>query len=119
LRERLKPLGDTIVLPRQDGDGPAMRFRLPNAQGELGIISALSSHFCDTCNRLRINSAGQVVPCLFSEPVADLKALLSSHATDQELAQALLDAAAKKPRRHDQTALNPMASGCAMSSLGG
>ncbi len=112
-------LGPLSEMPMRHGDGPAQRYRLPGAKGELGMISALTSHFCATCNRLRLSAEGLLVPCLFSEPTSDIKALLRGGASDQDLAQALLAAAALKPRRHAQSPELAQASGCQMSHLGG
>ncbi|CAO0823432.1 hypothetical protein DFAR_360007 [Desulfarculales bacterium] len=58
LLEVLKGLGRLKALPGRTGDGPAQRYRLAGAAGELGVISALTSHFCGSCNRLRLSAEG-------------------------------------------------------------
>ncbi len=116
---RLGQMGRLEQLPARPGDGPAQRLRLAGARGELGVISALSSHFCATCNRLRLSAEGKLVPCLFSEIAVDLRPLLRRGADDSELAGALLEAARLKPRRHDQAPVKAHAAGCFMSRLGG
>ncbi|MCB2228124.1 MAG: GTP 3',8-cyclase MoaA [Desulfarculaceae bacterium] len=116
---RLGGMGDLEMLPARPGDGPAQRMRLAGAPGELGVISALSSHFCATCNRLRLSAEGKLVPCLFSELAVDLRPLLRRGADDSELAEALMEAARMKPREHDQAPVSAHAAGCAMSRLGG
>ena len=115
----LAGLGRLEDLPRLSGDGPARRFRLPGAAGELGVIHALSNHFCATCNRLRLSAEGRLVPCLFSAESLDLKPILRGGGDDAALAQALLAAAAMKPRHHRQSQTPAAPSGCAMSRLGG
>lgn len=117
--ERISALGAVEPLPKRPGDGPAQRLRLAGAPGELGLITALSSHFCATCNRIRLSSEGQVVPCLLSDIAVELKPLLRGGADDSQVAQALLKAASLKPRNHHQGALSPHAAGCQMSRLGG
>ncbi|MFH1059624.1 MAG: GTP 3',8-cyclase MoaA [Pseudomonadota bacterium] len=112
-------LGELIELPRRASDGPARRLAIAGAAGELGVIHALSSHFCATCNRLRLSAEGRLMPCLFSETGVDLKALLRSGADDEALAQAFLTAAAQKPQRHHQSSRSQGPGGCAMSRLGG
>lgn len=55
-------------------NGPARYFRNVKTGQDIGIISAVSDHFCHTCNRLRITSTGEVRPCLFSNrgvPIID------------------------------------------------
>ncbi len=117
--ERLGGLGRLEPLPHRPGDGPARRYRLGGAVGELGVISAVSSHFCAQCNRLRVSAEGRLVPCLLSEATVDLKPLLRAGCSDQELKEALLRAARAKPRRHDQALDNLHGAGCSMSRLGG
>lgn len=117
--QMLNGLGELEQLPNRPGDGPARRFRLPGAKGELGIISAVTSHFCDTCNRLRLSAEGGLVPCLLSDAKLDLMALLRSGSDDNQLNDALLQAAASKPSGHGQAIARLKAAGCPMSRLGG
>ncbi len=53
--------------------GPAEYFINPGTGQKVGIIAAVSHHFCDTCNRLRITASGEVKPCLFSDTLFSLK----------------------------------------------
>ena len=119
IHKRIETLGKMTPLPTRPGDGPARRFRLPGAPGELGIISALSSHFCDACNRLRLTADGRLVPCLFSNYSLDIRPILKAGAGDLEIGRALLQAAAQKPRQHGQKAAAAQAAGYPMSRLGG
>lgn len=38
--------------------GPAQEFAIEDGQGRIGIITPLSSHFCNSCNRIRITASG-------------------------------------------------------------
>ena len=58
------------------GWGPARYYRLPGAQGTIGVISAMSEHFCTNCNRLRLTADGTIKPCLFSDAEYDLRGAL-------------------------------------------
>jgi cyclic pyranopterin phosphate synthase len=64
------------ISPLQDVDGehggPARYYKLQGAVGKIGLISPLSRHFCNQCNRLRVIPEGKVKPCLFSEDAVDL-----------------------------------------------
>ena len=42
----------------------ARLYHLPGAQGNIGLISPLSMHFCSSCNRLRLTADGHIRPCL-------------------------------------------------------
>ena len=48
------------------GAGPGKAYRLPGGQGRVGFISALSEHFCQSCNRLRLTADGNLRPCLLN-----------------------------------------------------
>jgi GTP 3',8-cyclase len=56
--------------------GPARMYRIAGGIGRFGVISPLSEHFCDSCNRLRITSDGKLRTCLFSEREFRLRPLL-------------------------------------------
>ncbi|MBU0516705.1 MAG: GTP 3',8-cyclase MoaA [Proteobacteria bacterium] len=110
---RLKPLGGLEPIERRPEDGPARRFRIKGAPGEVGFISAMTDHFCPSCNRLRVTAEGRLRPCLLSDAEVDLKAALRDGRSDAELAELLTRAAGLKPRRPTEEVHRPM------SSIGG
>ena len=59
---------------QQDG-GVARLYRLPGAQGSIGLISPVSAHFCAECNRLRLTADGKLKPCLHSPAEYSIKGL--------------------------------------------
>ncbi|MGD0625470.1 MAG: GTP 3',8-cyclase MoaA [Thermodesulfobacteriota bacterium] len=83
-----------------DHGGPARLFKFPGARGEIGFISPISDHFCNSCNRLRLTPDGKLKTCLFSEEEMDLKQLLRSGCSDDELERKLDEAISTKPLRH-------------------
>ncbi len=85
---------------RQGILGPARIYRLQGAIGTVGIIHAVSEHFCHECNRLRLTADGQLRPCLLSEREVDLRELLRSGVDDQMLIEVLKQSVAEKPERH-------------------
>ena len=58
----------------QDG-GVAKLYRLPGGQGNIGLISPVSAHFCAECNRLRLTADGKLKPCLHSSDEYNIKGL--------------------------------------------
>lgn len=60
------------------GNGPAVYYRLKESRGPIGFISGFSSDFCNGCNRIRVDCAGRLSPCLFSGYILDLKRVLRS-----------------------------------------
>ena len=93
IRRRIESAGYRLALLPWDG-GPARPYRVPGHQGTVGFITAVSHHFCDRCNRLRLTADGYFVNCLYGEKRASLRDPLREGATDDELAaivQAELD----------------------------
>ena len=82
-------LGPLEELPAARSDGPARVYKLPGAKGKIGFISGRSSYFCGACNRVRMDCAGRVYPCLFSPSTHSLKDLLRAGAPDDALADYL------------------------------
>ncbi len=58
------------------GNGPAEYYRLKDSQGTIGFISNASRDFCNDCNRVRVDCAGRVSPCLFSGHIYDMRPAL-------------------------------------------
>ncbi|WP_083635310.1 GTP 3',8-cyclase MoaA [Dehalogenimonas formicexedens] len=85
---------------REHGSGPANYFRLPLAKGTIGFIQPVSNCFCDNCNRLRLTADGKLRLCLLDDSELDLKPMLRSDLTDDEIRQALQWAIMNKPARH-------------------
>jgi cyclic pyranopterin phosphate synthase len=100
IKSRLENIGELIPIPSDRWDGPAKRFQIKGAIGEIGMIGAISSHFCDDCNRLRLTPDGKIRTCLFSDEEIDVKELLRNGGSDRDLKDQLLVALKKKPERH-------------------
>ena len=67
----------------------AQRWRYRDGAGEIGVISSVTQPFCGDCTRARLSADGQLFTCLFATAGHDLRAVLRSDATDEELADAL------------------------------
>jgi cyclic pyranopterin phosphate synthase len=100
IMSRLENVGKLIPIPSDRWDGPARRFRIEGALGEIGLIGAISSHFCEDCNRLRLTPDGKIRTCLFSDEEMDIRELLRTGGSDLDLKERLLMALQKKPERH-------------------
>jgi GTP 3',8-cyclase len=94
---RIKTLGNLEPMEQAAMDGPARRFKIRGAKGEVGFISALSNHFCDTCNRLRLTAEGRLRGCLFSDKEIDVKTPLREGKSDDYLTGLLTRAIQDKP----------------------
>ena len=74
------------VTPIADGSwAPADRFALPDGT-TFGIISSTTAPFCRTCDRSRLTADGLWFRCLYAREGTDLRGLLRSGASDEEMA---------------------------------
>jgi cyclic pyranopterin phosphate synthase len=119
IKNRISSLGKLIPVQVAEHDGPAQRYKFEHAKGEVGFIPALSQHFCNKCNRLRLTASGQLRPCLLSDHQENLKALLRQGCSDQELADIFFTAVKHKPSDHHLPAQDPMRIGGQMNAIGG
>ncbi|HZJ50386.1 MAG TPA: GTP 3',8-cyclase MoaA [Actinomycetota bacterium] len=67
----------------------AARWRYRDGGGEIGVISSVTGAFCGTCTRARISAEGSLYTCLFALKGFDLRALLRSDASDEDVAEAI------------------------------
>jgi cyclic pyranopterin phosphate synthase len=100
-------------------DGPARRYILAGARGEIGVIGALSSPFCRTCNRLRLTADGHLRGCLFSDRQTDIKTPLRQGKDDAHLKGLIARAIWNKPASHGLAAGNFPNGIHAMNCIGG
>lgn len=78
--------------------GPAHYFRFEGAKGMVGFIDPITSHFCNTCNRIRLTADGHLRPCLLSSYEIDIKTPLRNKATDELIRQIIMKAVKQKPK---------------------
>lgn len=100
IKKRIEEMGNLIPIPSDEWDGPARRFRLDGARGEIGLIGPVSDHFCGNCNRLRLTPDGKIRTCLFSDEEIDVKRFLRNGGSDEDVRKQLLVALRTKPERH-------------------
>jgi cyclic pyranopterin phosphate synthase len=63
----------------------ARRWRYLDGAGEIGVIASVTQPFCGDCTRTRLSAEGRIYTCLFATRGHDLRALVRSGATDEEL----------------------------------
>ncbi|MFW2331358.1 MAG: GTP 3',8-cyclase MoaA [Nitrospinota bacterium] len=96
VQDQISQLGELHPRSKAQWGGPAKIFQLENAKGDLGFISAVSSHYCGDCNRLRITSEGKLLTCLFGVPDLDLKLLLRTGKDESEIVAKIREVLANK-----------------------
>ncbi|SHN89947.1 Cyclic pyranopterin monophosphate synthase [Bathymodiolus heckerae thiotrophic gill symbiont] len=113
LKNRLTPLISSKT------DGPASNFKIDGTKSTVGIISAVSNHFCDACNRVRLTAKGDLILCLGQEDSISLKDAVRSDLSDNKIKQMIVDAINKKPEKHEFNSAIDNISNRQMAETGG
>ena len=67
----------------------AERWAYADGSGEIGVISSVTQAFCSTCTRARLSTDGKLYTCLFAQSGHDLRALMRSGKSDEQIAGAI------------------------------
>ncbi len=116
VRERIEDeLGPLSAVERDSeaGVGPASVFTLARAKGRIGFISAMSQPFCETCNRLRLTSTGELRSCLFDGGEVSVLPALRPRIDERRIIDMMRQCVAMKPNTHSERGNR------AMSQMGG
>ena len=89
VRARIAAEFPLVALPASAPGETAQRWAYADGAGEVGFISSVTHAFCGDCNRARLSTEGKLYLCLFASNGYDLRALLRSGASDEELASAI------------------------------
>lgn len=84
-----------------DAASTSRNFRIPGAQGTVGLINPISHKFCEGCNRLRLTANGRLIPCLSDNFEYDLMEPLRSGCTDADILLHVRRALEHKPLQSD------------------
>lgn len=91
----------SLTPTQETSGGPARYWRLPDSPIRVGFISPHNSHFCESCNRVRMACNGTLYPCLGQNQARDLLPLLRAHPHDDAPLRAAIEAAIQtKPEHH-------------------
>ncbi len=93
-------LGPMELLNEGRLDGEARMFKLRDAMGSLGFISAVTKPFCSGCNRARLTADGRLLLCLLRDKELNLMPYVRDGASDQELIELIEDSIWHKPWGH-------------------
>lgn len=102
------------------GSETAWKYKFADGSpGEIGIIAPVTEMFCGQCSRIRLTADGQIRTCLFSTTEHNLRDVLRSGASRDEIVEFIENAVLKKEPRHyinDTAFVTPSRS---MSFIGG
>ncbi|HUS29609.1 MAG TPA: GTP 3',8-cyclase MoaA [Kofleriaceae bacterium] len=79
--------------------GPARYWALADGR-QVGIISAMTEHFCDDCNRLRLTATGELHACLGHDDAVSLRDVLRNGGLREDLVRAIAGAVTGKRAGH-------------------
>lgn len=99
--DKLRDRFDLIPEIKEMGGGPARYWRTKDGRGQIGVITPISQHFCETCNRVRLSVDGTLYLCLGQEEKVELRPLLRAGISDADLEQAIREGIELKPERHE------------------
>ncbi|WP_320170718.1 GTP 3',8-cyclase MoaA [Maridesulfovibrio sp.] len=95
LRQASKFANLIQVKRTSENRGPARMYAIEGGKGRLGLISPVSSHFCATCNRLRITSDGHLRTCLFSDHTYNLRGIMRNPKLGDDMLRKVIAAATR------------------------
>jgi cyclic pyranopterin phosphate synthase len=104
-QEILDRLSDAIMplvpVPDQDSRAPASEFVFEDGIGRIGVIASISRPFCTSCNRIRLTSDGKLRNCLFALDELDVKGIMRSGGTDEQIADVVRRSVQAKWEGHE------------------
>jgi GTP 3',8-cyclase len=92
--------GPLVPITTGDPSETARRYTFNDGIGEVGFINPVSEPFCSTCDRIRLTADGQLRTCLFATEETDLRAIVRSNASDEDLAKVIRQAVWNKELKH-------------------
>jgi molybdenum cofactor biosynthesis protein A len=98
----------------------SINYKVPGYLGSFGIIPSFSRTFCGTCNRIRLSATGELRTCLYGPPAGNLRDLLRSGATTENIEEELIRIVATRAKDgFAAEALHAKTPTTSMSFLGG
>ena len=101
------------------GSAPAERFRYRDGRGEVGVVASVTESFCGSCDRVRLTADGMFRNCLFAVQETDLRSILRSGGSDDDVAAAIAADVGAKWAGHSIGQVTFIRPGRSMSQIGG
>ncbi len=99
--DRVRSSFPNLVRLQEGPNDTARTYKVPGCRGAVGFITSMSNHFCATCNRLRITADGNLKVCLFGREEINLREVMRSGASDDELIACIREGVQRKKAAHD------------------
>lgn len=98
---------------------PAKVFKIVGTHTKVGFISPLSCQFCSKCNRLRLKANGMLKSCLHGKEDLNLKKLLESGLSENEIKEKIENVVYERPEKHYLNERDVQHNDFQMSHIGG
>jgi GTP 3',8-cyclase len=108
--EKINARYPLIEVGRDHGTAPSVDYEFIDGIGDVGVIASVTEPFCSSCTRARLTADGKLVTCLFSDVGHDLKSLMRSGATDEQLIEVISSVWSKRTDRYSDERLAAMES---------
>jgi cyclic pyranopterin phosphate synthase len=95
---------------RDNGTAPSVDYEFIDGIGDVGVIASVTEPFCSSCTRARLTADGKLVTCLFSDRGHDLKTLMRSGVTDEQLIEVISSVWSNRTDRYSDERLAAMES---------
>lgn len=101
IRDAINAVFPLELSEKSRGSETAWKYSFADgAPGEIGIIAPVTEMFCGQCSRIRLTADGQIRTCLFSTTEHNLRDVLRSGASRDEIIKFIADVVFKKEPRH-------------------
>ncbi len=114
-----REISQLVEIPDRDPRAPATEYRYADDVGKVGFIASVTRPFCMNCNRIRLTSDGKLRYCLFAIEEANVKALLRSGASDDEIAALIRSNVREKWAGHEINSVHFVPPPRPMHAIGG
>ncbi len=114
-----REIAPLVPVPDPDPRAPASEYEYADGGGRVGFIASVSRPFCLNCNRVRLTADGKLRYCLFAVQEDDVKTLLRSGASDDEIAALVRQNVAAKWLGHEINSTRFVPPPRPMYSIGG
>ena len=99
--QRIEQRHKLVPVDRNAPSETALKYAFADgAPGAIGIIAPVTMPFCGACSRLRLTADGNLRTCLFSMVDHNMRQLLRSRASRDQIGQFMIDTVLKKKAGH-------------------
>ncbi len=114
-----REIGPLTAVPDADPRAPATEYQFADGIGGVGFIASVSKPFCLNCNRIRLTADGKLRYCLFAIEETDIREILRTGGSDEDLGRVLCENVRSKWIGHEINSAKFVAPPRPMYAIGG